>query len=245
MEAERYVTIQPRVRYNEYAMFADYSEPTTYAEAMQSDNSQEWQSAMDEEMASLIENNTWELVEKPDDRMVFDNRWVYGVKMNLIGTVNKFNARLVAQGYSQRAGVDYNETFSPVARFDTIRAVLSVAASEKLNLAHFEVKTAFLYGELDEVIYMRQPAGYDDETNRVCKLNKSLYGLKQAPRCWNRKFKEFLEKHGLKVSKADPCLFYSINDGHKFIIALFVDDGVVAAQNEDDLDAFLSELSFM
>jgi len=129
-------------------------------------------------MKSLYENNTWELVDKPDDRMVIDNRWVYRVKTNLDGTVDKFKARLVAKGYSQQAGVDYNETFSPVARFDTIRAVLSVAASEKLKLAHFDIKTAFLYGELDEVIYMRQPIGYEDGTDRVCRLNKSLYGLK-------------------------------------------------------------------
>jgi len=231
------------VRYEDYAMFADYSEPKSYTEAMQSENSQEWQSAMDDEMMSLVENNTWELVQKPDDRMVIDNRWIYRVKMNVDGTVQKFKARLFAKGYSQQAGVDYNETFSPVARFDTIRDVLSVAASEKLNLAHFDVKTAFLYGKLDEVIYMRQPPGYEDGTDRVCKLIKSLYGLKQSPRCWNKKFKDFLEKHGLEVSEADPCLFYSTVDGHKLIIALYVDDGLVAAQNEEDLNSFLFELS--
>ena len=234
--------IQLPVRYEDYAMFADYSEPNSYSEAKVSENSQEWQSAMDEEMKSLAENNTWELVDKPDNRMVIDNRWVYRVKTNLDGTVDKFKARLVAKGFSQRAGVDYNETFSPVARFDTIRAVLSVAASEKLNLAHFDVKTAFLYRERDEVIYMRQPTGYEDGTDRVCKLNKSLYGLKQAPRCWNRKFRNFLEKHGLQVSNEDPCLFYSTAESHKLIIALYVDDGLVAAENTDDLEHFLLDL---
>ena len=234
--------IQLPARYEDYAMFADYSEPNSYSEAMVSEDSQEWHSAMDEEMKSLAENNTWELVDKPDNRMVIANRWVYRVKTNLDGTVDKFKARLVAKGFSQQAGVDYNETFSPVARFDTIRAVLSVAASEKLNLAHFDVKTAFLYGELDEVIYMRQPTGYEDGTDRVCKLNKSLYGLKQAPRCWNRKFRNFLEKHGLQVSKEDPCLFYSTTESHKLIIALYVDDGLVAAENKDDLEQFLLDL---
>ena len=234
--------IQLPVRYEDYAMFADSSEPNSYSQAIQCENSHEWQSAMDDEMKSLCENNTWELVDKPDDRMVIDNRWVYRVKTNLDGTVDKFKARLVAKGYSQQAGVDYNETFSPVARFDTIRAVLSVAASEKLKLAHFDIKTAFLYGELDEVIYMRPPTGYEDGTDRVCRLNKSLYGLKQAPRCWNRKFKDFLEKHGLQVSNEDPCLFYSTVERHKFIIALYVDDGLVAAEDADDLEQFLEEL---
>lgn len=234
--------IQLPARYSDFAMFADCSEPNSFTEAMQSENSHDWQCAMDDEMKSLAESNTWELVEKPEDRLVVDNRWVYRVKMNLGGTVDKFKARLVAKGFSQQAGVDYTETFSPVARFDTIRAVLSVAASEKLKLAHFDVKTAFLNGELDEVIYMRQPVGYDDGTGRVCKLSKSLYGLKQAPRCWNKKFKDFLERYGLKVSEADPCLFYSVHDGHKLIIALYVDDGLVAAQNDDDLNMFLSEL---
>jgi len=230
------------VRYEDYAMFADYSELNSYTEAIQSENSHEWQLAMDDELKSLYENNTWELVVKPDDKIVIDNRWVYKVKKNLDRTIDKFKARFVAKGYSQQAGVDYNET-SPVARFDTIRAVLSAAASEKLKLAHFDVKTAFLCGELDEVIYMRQPTGYEDGTNRMCRLIKSLYGLKQAPRCWNRKFKDFLEKHGLQVSNEDPCLFYNTVKRHKFIIALYVDDGLVADEDSDDLEQFLEELS--
>ena len=179
--------------YNDFMLTAEglfsASEPNTYTEAMNSEDSHEWQSAMDDEMNLLNENNTWTLVNKPGDKMVIDNWWVYRVKMNLDGTVDKFKARLVAKGFSQKAGVDYNETFSPVARFDTIRSVLSVAASEKLHLAQFDVKTAFLYGESDENIYTHQPARYEDGTDRVCKLNRSLYGLKQAPRCWNRKFR--------------------------------------------------------
>jgi hypothetical protein len=134
-----------------------------------------------------------------------------------------------------RAGSDFTEMYSPVARFDTIHAVLNVAASEKLSLAHFDVKTAFLNGDLDEVIYMKQPTGYEDGTNRVCMLKKSLYGLKQAPRCWNRKFTAFLDKYGLQCSEADPCLFINSTEGHELLIALYVDDGLVAAQNATDL----------
>jgi Reverse transcriptase (RNA-dependent DNA polymerase) len=107
-------------------MIAEYTEPSSYTEAMQSVNQQEWLTAMDNEMSSLIENHTWNLVEKPPDRLVVENRWVYRVKTNLDGSVDKFKARLVAKGYSQKADIDYTETFSPVIRFDTIRAMLSV-----------------------------------------------------------------------------------------------------------------------
>ena len=179
------------VRFDDYAMFTEYSEPQSYADAMNSHNSHDWRLAMDDEIKSLATNDTWELVDKPDDRLVVDNRWIYKVKTKVDGSVDKFKARLVAKGYSQKAGIDYNETFSPVARFDTIRAVLSVPVSEKLKLMTFDVKTAFLYGTLDEIIYMKQPQGYEDGTDRVCKLTKSLYGLKQSPRCWNKRFKDF------------------------------------------------------
>jgi hypothetical protein len=230
------------VRYEDYAMFAEFPEPMSYTQAMKSENSHEWNLAMDDEIESLKMNNTWELIDKPDDRLVIKNRWVYKVKTNVDGCIEKFKARLVAKGYSQKAGIDYNETFSPVARFDTIRVVLSVAASKKLKLATFDIKTAFLYGELDEEIYMSQPPGYEDGTDRVCKLNKSLYGLKQSPRCWNKRFKEFLDKHGLKNSDADPCLFYSNSDEHKLIIAVYVDDGLVAYQNESDFESLIADL---
>ena len=168
--------IKNPVRYEDYAMFADCDEPKSFSEAMKSANSLQWQQAMDDEMSSLVENKTWQLVEKSEGRKIVDNRWVYKVKLNTNGCVDKFKARLVAKGFSQEDGVDFNETYSPVARFCTIRAVLSVAASEKLNLVQFDVKTAVLYGELDEVIYMKQPAEYEDGTDRVCKLSRSLYG---------------------------------------------------------------------
>lgn len=229
-------------RYDDFAMLT-FNEPSSFSEALRCDESHQWELAMRDEMQSLAENNTWELVEKPQGRKIVRNKWVYRVKTDLNGDVDKFKARLVAKGYSQEAGVDYTETFSPVARFDTIRAMLSVAASEKMELAHFDVKTAFLYGELDEEIFMHQPEGHEDGTSRVCKLKKSLYGLKQSPRCWNKKFTMFLEQQGLKQSEADPCLFLRPStDGHKLMISLYVDDGLVVAQRKDDLDKFLDEL---
>lgn len=230
-------------RFDDYVMIAEYNdEPNSYAQAMNSEYSHQWEKAMNDEMRSLADNGTWELVSRPENRKIIDNRWVYKVKLNENGSVDKFKARLVARGFTQEAGVDFSETYSPVARFDTIRSVLSVAASENLHLVQFDVKTAFLYGELDETIYMEQPAGYTDGTDRVCKLKKSLYGLKQAPRCWNRKFKSFLDRYGLQCSSADSCLFFNSAKGHKLLLALYVDDGLVAAQDVNDLELFLSEL---
>jgi hypothetical protein len=229
-------------RYDDFAMIAEVDEPQTFTEAMQSSECDKWQAAMTDEMTSLLHNNTWELVEKPVDRAVIKNRWVFKVKTKVDGSVDRFKARLVAKGYSQTAGIDYTETFSPVARFDSIRAVLSVAAAEKLNLHQFDVKTAFLYGTIDELIYMQQPEGFEDGTDRVCMLKKSLYGLKQSPRCWNVTFTAFLDKHGLKQSVADVCIFYSERERYKLILALYVDDGLIAYENKDDFRQLMADM---
>ena len=143
-------------RFHTHALHVVNDEPMTYNEAMLSKNSKQWQEAMQEEMLSLKENNTWTLVDLPSGHKAIDNRWVFHVKQQPNSLNDRYKARLVAKGYSQRAGIDYDETFSPVARFDTIRSVLSVAAIKNLYIAQFDVKTAFLYGTLDEEIYMKQ-----------------------------------------------------------------------------------------
>lgn len=144
----------------------------------------------------------------------------YIVKQLSDGSGDRYKARLVAKGYSQRAGIDYDETFCPVARFDTIRSVFSVAATENLYIAQFDVKTAFLYGLLEEQIYMKQPEGFDDGTDRVCKLLQSLYGLKQSPRSWNKRFVDYMLKLGFVVSDADPCLYVRQKQDHKLIVVV-------------------------
>jgi hypothetical protein len=143
---------------------------------------------MKEEMDALVENDTWELVDCPNSVKVIDNRWVFRRKLDADDLCERLRSQLFDKAYVQKAGIDYDETFSPVARYDTVCAVLAVATKQKLQLHQFDVKTAFLYGTLQEEVYMCQPEGIDDGSSRVCKLKRSLYGLTQAPRCWNRRF---------------------------------------------------------
>ena len=150
----------------------------------------------------------------------------------------RFKARLVAKGYAQKQGIDYDETFSPVARYDTIRTLLAVAASKNVKLKQFHVKTAFLYGELEEEVYLEKPEGFDDGSGRVCRLKRSLYGLKQAPRCWNKRFISSMEKVGLKNSTADPCLFYRTHEDSFPNIAIYVDEGLVVGNKDEEIEVF-------
>ena len=158
-----------------------------------------WLEAMNEELRSLSKNETWTLVEKPKSAKVLTNRWVLQVKRKANGDIDKYKARPVVRGFTQRAGVDFEETFSPVIRFESIRTVLAVAVELKLELRQFDIKTAFLYGHLEEDLYMNQPEGFTDGTERVCKLHRAIYGLRQASRCWNIRFTEFLKKHQLNT----------------------------------------------
>lgn len=224
-------------------LLAECAEPLTYEEAVSAADSSKWNEAMKAEIESLHANNTWTLTELPPGRQAIDSKWVYKIKRNADGTTQRYKARLVARGFAQKAGIDYQETFCPVVRFETIRSLLSVAAKEKLLLAQFDVTTAFLNGNLDEEIYMKQPEGFADGSNNVCKLIKSLYGLKQAPRCWNETCTNFFLSQGLKESEADPCLYFRKSDGRKLLIALYVDDGIIAATHQEDIDTFLQAMS--
>ena len=217
-------------------------EPDTYEEAVKCKDHKHWIKAMNDEMSSLIKNQTWELTDLPNDAKVIPCKWVFKLKMNPDGSVEKYKARLVAKGFNQRKGVDYNQTFSPVARLCTIRSVLSIAASKRMFLKQFDVSTAFLYGELDESVYVQQPEGYNNGSSKVCKLMKSLYGLKQAPRCWNKRIERFLVQQGFKISEADPCLYVRSRGDKVLLLALYVDDGLLAATDMQDLDLFISKI---
>ena len=162
------------------AMYASVN-PLTFQEAISREDSKEWEKAMEEEIKSLEENETWTLDVPPKNKNVVSCKWVYITKINADGSLDKRKARLVARGFSQKERVDFFETFSPVVRYETVRTVLAISSYLDLEIMQFDVKTAFLYGPLEEDIWMDQPEGFDDESGKMCHLKKGLYGLKQSP----------------------------------------------------------------
>ena len=208
-------------------------EPQSMEEALASDLSSEWKQATDSEYKSLMDNHTWDLVELPSGREPIGSKWVFKVKHRSDGKVERFKARLVAKGYAQKYGIDYDETFSPVVKFSSVRALIAFAIQNDMLLHQMDVVTAFLNGNLEEDIYMQQPDGYVKEGSEhlVCKLNKSLYGLKQSPRCWNKAFAEFMKSSKFKQSEADPCIY--VRDTS--IVAVYVDDLIIATKTEGEM----------
>lgn len=229
---------------NDYlACAASVEEPQTYKEAIHCRNKDKWEKAINEELTSLQENSTWKLVELPDDKKAIGCKWVFKVKQDADTKLTKYKARLCAKGYNQREGIDYEETFSPVIRYDSLRTLLALATKEDMEVKQFDVATAFLNGDLTEEIYMKQPEGYETENkDLVCKLQKSLYGLKQASKCWNDKFKHFITIFGFEQLNADKCIFYTESDGEAVFLALYVDDGLIISKNITFMHTILEEL---
>ena len=202
--------------------------------------------AIKEELDAHEQNNTWTQVPREKDRKPIDSKWVFKVKQNVSGDVYRYKARLCARGFQQKEGLDYTETFSPVVRYDSLRVLLALVAEKDLELVQFDVRTAFLHGELKEEIYMEVPEGLNIVEGRkydvVCKLNKSFYGLKQAPRCWNEGFYKFLQKFSLRETEADKCLFSGSVNGSEVFLALFVDDGLITAESSQVLESVIKSL---
>lgn len=207
-------------------------DPMTVEEAIVSKDSSKWEMAMKEEFDSLIKNGTWNLAELPKNKKVINCKWVFKSKTDDEGNVMRYKARLVAKGCGQRKGIDYQETYSPVVRYSSIRYLISIAAEYDLDIYQMDVVTAFLHGELSDELYMKQPEFFDDQTGRVCRLNKSIYGLKQASRQWNIKFNEVLLGTGFKQSELDPCVYYCINDTRMTFVSIYVDDLMIFTNDE-------------
>ncbi|KAL1204478.1 Retrovirus-related Pol polyprotein from transposon TNT 1-94 [Cardamine amara subsp. amara] len=190
----------------------DTYEPSTYREAISRSEAERWFAAMGDEMESHQKNNTWDLVTQPHGRKIVTCKWIFKKKEGIsMAEGVKYKARVVARGFSQREGVDYNEIFSPVVRHTSIRALLAVVAHQDMELEQLDVKTAFLHGELKEEIYMTQPDGFQvpGKENHVCRLNKSLYGLKQSPRQWYKRFDSYMMKLGYIRCLYDCCVYYN------------------------------------
>ncbi|KAM7499356.1 hypothetical protein LguiA_023770 [Lonicera macranthoides] len=205
-----------------------------------------WKSAMDEEMKSLLKNDTWVLTELPAGKKKVGCKWVYTVKYKADGTIERFKARLVAKGYTQTHGIDYLETFAPVAKINTVRVLLSLAANLGWSLQQFDVKNAFLHGELEEEVYMEFPPGYKipaEHTNKVCKLKKSLYGLKQSPRAWFGRFTRSMRKFGYSQSNSDHTLFLKKSHEKITVLIVYVDDMVLTGNDPQEQQALKKLLS--
>ena len=193
-------------------------DPLTFRHAMEDSDKEEWLKAMNLEMESMYSNSVWELVDLPDGIKPIGCKWIYKRKRGVDGKVETFKARLVAKGYTQKEGIDYDETFSPVAMFKSIRILLSIAAYFDYEIWQMDVKTAFLNGNLDESIYMMQPEGFisQDQEQKVCKLQRSIYGLKQASRSWNIRFDTAIKTYGFEQNVDEPCVYKRIIDKKVF-----------------------------
>lgn len=214
-------------------MLAAIKEPANYREAMASDNAPQWQAACDDEMASLASNGTWTLEKVPEGVTPIPVKWVFKIKRDSVGNIERFKARLVAKGFRQREGIDYTEVFAPVGKFATFRALMAVVAARDLELHHLDIKTAFLYGELQETVYIQQPEGYaEGGPGMACHLHKAIYGLKQAPRVWHEKLHTALTDLGFEASAADPG-FYTNNtgNGHRIYLLAYVDDLLISSDS--------------
>ena len=218
-------------------------EPISFDEANAHD---EWRNAMEEEYESIMQNNTWELTELPEHKKPIGCKWIYKPKFKSDGSIDKYKARLVAKGYSQTKGIDYAETFAPVAKLNTIRLLIALATKYNWKLNQLDVKSAFLNGELKEEVYLTQPEGFVEkgQEHLVCKLKKALYGLKQAPRSWYEKIDSFFLQQGFMRSKSDPNLYIKCDEqGYIVLISVYVDDLIITGNAENLIDEIKEQLS--
>ncbi|XP_049934544.1 retrovirus-related Pol polyprotein from transposon RE1 isoform X1 [Nymphaea colorata] len=196
-----------------------------------------WAAAMQEEMDALQSRGTWTLVTPSVDAAIVGCRWVFTIKYRADGSIDRYKARLVAKGYTQTYGVDYYDTFSPVARHASLRILLAVAVSKNWSLSQLDVKNAFLYGDLHEEVYMQQPPGFvaEGECQKVCRLRKAIYGLKQSPRAWFQKLSENIENEGFRRSSADHSLFVKKTSTGTVIVLVYVDDIIVTGDDDQGI----------
>ena len=224
-------------------------EPSSYTEATTCLDADQWIPAIFDEYESLIQNSTWIICQLPPGRTAITGKWIFTFKPGYKEVAPRFKARFVARGYSQIYGLDFVDTYSPVVKHYSLRAVLAIAAAKNLEMIQLDIKTAFLNGDLQEEIYMEQPEGFviPGKEKHVCRLLKSLYGLKQASRAWNQKFHAFIVKFGLTQSKADPCVYFRHQrqgeaDEEFTVLIIYGDDGIIFSSREKTLTEILEYL---
>ncbi|UYV77658.1 hypothetical protein LAZ67_15001840 [Cordylochernes scorpioides] len=214
--------------------------PKDYDEAIACEDKKHWENAMLEEIQNMYSHQVWELVPRPVNAKVVKNKWVFKISKD---QENKtYKARLVAMGYNQISGRDYTESFSPVIKNATLRTILSMAATKDSVIKLFDVKAAYLNGNIGNTIFLEQPAGFVQDRNKICKLNKSIYGLPQSGRSWYEKFSQVLHDCGLEKLKSDPCLFKWKNEEKYFYVGIYVDDFITVSDSEDTSNRFINIL---
>ncbi|CAL5325451.1 unnamed protein product [Camellia sinensis] len=204
-----------------------------------------WKKAIEDEIHVIEKNKTWELVEKPKEKEIIGVKLIFKTKFNPDGSIQKNKARLVAKGYSQQPGIDFQETFAPVARLDTIRAIIALVAQKGWFLHQLDVKSAFLNGKLEEEVYVDQPQGFvvKGKEDKVYKLKKALYGLKQAPRAWYSEIDAYFNEKGFQRSKSEPTLYIKRQGTTGIlIVSLYVDDLVFTGSDEKLIEDFKREM---
>ncbi|KAF1322207.1 Integrase catalytic core protein, partial [Globisporangium splendens] len=210
----------------------DLSEPTTFQEAVSGPEQVHWRNAIRAELKSMRLRGVFRATKLPTGQRAIGTKWVFKIKRNADGSIDKYKARLVAKGFKQKYGIDYTETFAPVVKYVTLRMVIGLAKLFGWPVDQLDVVTAFLYGQMKEVVYILTPEGMEVEGDFDClELLKSIYGLKQASRVWNETFDEYVRSTGFEVSKFDPCLYTKCVDGHCVLILVYVDDVIVTGSS--------------
>nr|GEW90578.1 retrovirus-related Pol polyprotein from transposon TNT 1-94 [Tanacetum cinerariifolium] len=217
--------------------FISTIEPKNVNEAL---GDESWIVAMQEEFNQFVANDVWELFPQHRNMKIIETKWVYRNKLDENGIVFRNKARLVAQGYNQQEGIDYDENYAPVARLESIRILLAYACTLDFKLFQMDAKSAFLNGFINEEVYMAQPSGFTDfeKPNHVYKLKKALYGLKQAPKSWYDRLKAFLIKHKYKIGMVDTTLFTKKKSSNLIIVQIYVDDIIFGLTCQDVYDEF-------
>ena len=225
-----------------FQAFVSLQEPKNISEAIKDPD---WVIAMQEELEEFERNKVWRLVPRPSNKTIIGTRWVYRNKLDDKGNVIRNKARLVAQGYNQQEGIDYDETYAPVARLEAIRLLIAFASYKGFTLHQMDVKTAFLNGTLNEEVYVKQPPGFEDQSNpnHVYFLDKALYGLKQAPRAWYDCLSEYLTSQGYKRGTIDKTLFIKQQKGDILIVQVYVDDIIFGSTNPALVNSFKETMS--
>jgi hypothetical protein len=203
-----------------------------------------WRASMEEEYGALISNGTWELVPRPQGSNVITSNWVFTHKLHVDGTLDRYKARWVLRGFTQRPEVDYDETFSLAVNPATVHTVLATAVSRDWPIQQLNVKNAFLHGTLSEIVFCCQSTGFADPAHPdlICRLCKSLYGLKQAPRAWYSWFATYLTTLGFIEAKSDTSLFIFRHGSDTIYLLLYVDDIILTISSMELLRCIISAL---